>query len=163
MPMVVAYIKKVSQIDEDELFLACRQIVPAVYSTPLHPVTPGSINFAPNRVENEYQSTDVIVVGEGFFFHDRAEIIETVKAPMLRRALKEVFPDLTFSAWPTLAHAGWASDVEDAEFDGDLGVEAAIQRAIESIDVYRYRRSKLVDREIALSNAMMEAALSDPV
>lgn len=155
MPMVAAYIKDSANVDEDELFLACRQLAPAAYTTPRHPVTPGSINFFPHRVRNEYQGADVVVSCEGFFFHDRAEIIDEVKTPLLFGALKSLFPDLTFSNWPKLVQAGWASDVEDAEFEGDLEMAAAVERAQSDIAKFRDYQSRF-GRDEAIDVAMME-------
>jgi hypothetical protein len=114
------------------LFHACRHIVPAALNSDEGRLTPGSIEFDPRRVESEgILTVDVLIDIEAYHYRDRENLEE--RAENIKRALKVIFPDLTFAVWLKLVKAGWASDSVDPEFDGDMSMEAAIERVFETV------------------------------
>lgn len=46
----------------------------------------------------------------------------------MKLGFNTIFPDVTFAVFPKLVKAGWSSDTEDPEFDGEMSLEAAIAR-----------------------------------
>ncbi len=133
MPLVKALLRPGADIAEHDLFLACRHVVPAGYNSPKGRLTPGSIEFDARRVgHGNYLTVDVLLEAEAFPYKDRDNLDKRTK--MIKAALKELFPGVTFAVWPKLVRAGWASDSSDPEFDGDLSMPAAIERARAAMD-----------------------------
>jgi len=133
MPLVQT-VSWTSALAEQELFLALRQVVPAAYTYTDDPdswVTPGSIEFVPSTAQHSsYQSCPVLVFTEGYWRDSRdAEQI----AGEIEWGLKTIFDHDIFAAWAKLENAGWKSPHEDAKFDGDLTMPAAIERALADI------------------------------
>ena len=129
MPLVRIYMRPGCEISDDHLELASEEIVPACYHTKRHPLTPGSIQFVKPVRDCSGLKDDVFVETVGFFYHDRAEIIDEERAPLMGRAFEELFPGVTFAVWPTLVTAGYWADSVDPSFDGDMSMPAAIERA----------------------------------
>ncbi len=127
MPLVLARFN-IDKIDDDHLFVACREIVPAGFNSPMGPLTPGSIKFCADPVTNPRHIVDDAFLDiEAFDFEDRRDLDDRAKA--IKGALKECFPGCTFAIWPKLVTAGWSSDSTDPDFDGDMSMNAAIERA----------------------------------
>jgi len=118
------------------LEIVCRQLIPAVYSTDKHPVTPGSIVWTPPVTNSNSLEVNVFIESEGYYYPERAEIIED-RAKELRAAFAELFHGYTFAVWPKLVHAGWDADYSDPDFKGDLSMAAAIERARKAMEVAR--------------------------
>lgn len=142
MPLVRAYIavdKKGDELtvglEEDEvaekLFVACSEVVPAGMNSPEGPLTPGSIEYFPHFSSSRGMGTSVFVEIEAFPYKDRENLDD--RAETIKEALNEIFPGLTFAVWPKLVRAGWSSDHSDPDFDGDMSMEAAIQRALSAL------------------------------
>lgn len=113
---------------DEELFIALREVVPAAFNSEEGPLTPGSIEFVPGRVEqSRFLTVACFIEVEALYYKDRENLDERAEA--VRAAMKELFPWATFAVWPKLVTAGWASDSTDPEFDGDMSMEAAIDRA----------------------------------
>lgn len=131
MPLVQArYVP--GKITENELFAACREIVPAGMHSPKGPLTPGSIEFCADPVSNPRHITvDAFLAIEAFNYKDRRDL--DYRAAMMRMALSECFGGRTFAVWPKLVTAGWSSDSTDPDFDGDMSMDAAIERAKQAI------------------------------
>ena len=140
MPLVKAKIRPGADITTDDLFLACRQVVPAGINSDMGRLTPGSIEFdAAFAAKDEYLTVDVFLEVEAFPFGDRENLDE--RAEQIQIALGDIFPKRTFAAWPKLVKAGWASDSTDPEFDGDLSILAAMERARRDIEMLRHGAS----------------------
>lgn len=105
---------------------ACEEIVPAGLNSKQGPLTPGSIEFIPKIVEHGLTS-EVVIDIEAYDYGDRAENIED-RAALMKLGFNTIFPDVTFAVFPKLVKAGWSSDTEDPEFDGEMSLEAAIAR-----------------------------------
>lgn len=132
MPLVRVIKQPHAGLYEDDLFEACREVVPAGLNSPMGPLTPGSIEFdASTSGRHKYLTVDVFLEIEAFSFEDRKNLDE--RAELIKVALKELFPGVTFAVWPKLVKAGWASDSTDPEFDGDMSMPAAIERARDKI------------------------------
>ncbi len=128
MPLVKALLRPSADITEYDLFLACRHVMPAGYNSPKGRLTPGSIEFDARRVGNDnYLTVDVLLEAEAFPYEDRENLDD--RAEMIKAALKKLFPEHTFAVWPKLVVAGYASDSVDLEFDGDMSMPAALERA----------------------------------
>jgi hypothetical protein len=136
MPMVRAYVMtyfdqhfRSSKTDKTSLQLlehACKEIVPAGLNSKLGPLTPGSIEFISMTVESGL-GINVVIDIEAYDYEDRAVDIEK-RAAAMKKAFKAIFPAFTFAVFPKLVKAGWSSDTDDPEFDGDMSIEAAIER-----------------------------------
>ncbi len=136
MPMVRAYVMPyfnerftVSSKHATPLQLlqnACEEIIPAGLNSELGPLTPGSIEFIPMVVAKGL-NINVVIDIEAYHYEDRAANIEE-RAEAMKKAFNVLFPDVTFAVFPKLVKAGWSSDIEDPEFDGDMSIEAAIER-----------------------------------
>ena len=127
MPLVQARFVP-GKITADELFVACREIVPAGMNSPKGPLTPGSIEFCADPVSHPSHITvDAFLNIEAFAYTDRRDL--DYRAAMIRTALRECFGGRNFAVWPKLVKAGWSSDSTDPDFDGDMGMDAAIKRA----------------------------------
>lgn len=136
MPMVHAFVTpsfimkyKFSSRDKTPLLLlqhACEEIVPAGLNSKLGPLTPGSIEFIPMIVESGL-NINVVIAIEAYDYKDRAEDIED-RTEAMKNAFNAIFPDGTFAVFLKLVKAGWSSDTNDPEFDGDMSIEAAIER-----------------------------------
>lgn len=136
MPMVHAYVMPYfnqrfmfSSKDMKPLQLlqyACEEIIPAGLTSEQGPLTPGSIEFIPTTVA-EGLTINVVIDIEAYFYEDRAADIEE-RAEAMKSAFNAIFPDVTFAVFPKLVTAGWSSDTEDPEFDGDMSIEVAIER-----------------------------------
>ncbi len=124
--------------DMTALLLACREIVPAGFNSPMGQLTPGSIVFISNPTDPEGLTVDFFVEIEAFRYQDRENLDERAEA--IKAALREVFPDVTFAVWAKLVTAGWASDSIDPEFDGDMSMEAAIKRAQHALGERDFKR-----------------------
>lgn len=112
------------------LRLACEQIVPAAFNCSGDGrLTPGSIRFfCSTFTAQDEVPVDVFVDIEAYDFPERADNLDA-RTNNVMFALKELFPDLSFDIWPKLVKAGWATDVPDPDFEGDLSMEAAMDRA----------------------------------
>ena len=112
---------------------ACEEIVPAGLNSKQGPLTPGSIEFIPMTV-NDGLNINVVIDIEAYFYEDRlADLSERYasieeRAEAMKNAFNAIFPDVTFAVFPKLVTAGWSSDTEDPEFDGDMSLDAAIER-----------------------------------
>lgn len=53
---------------------------------------------------------------------------------MVKDALQQLFPGCGFAVWSKLVIAGWARDNSDPGFDGDMSMEAAVERAFAVIN-----------------------------
>jgi hypothetical protein len=137
MPLVHAYVGP--RFDRaDALKRACWQIVPAAYSTEQGPQNPGSIFFlhhattyADDMMGDDGLAIDVLLDVEAYDLPDRADT--EGRAAAIKDALTELFPGFRFAVFLKLVKAGYASDVPDPDFDGDLSMPAAITRAREVI------------------------------
>lgn len=132
MPLVRAYISssyhpEVLEKLTGRLRTVCGEIVPAAFNSEQGPLTPGSIEFVPQRVSSAGLTVDVLLDIEAFDYPDRANIDERCAA--IKSALRELFGRYTFAVWGKLVKSGWASDSGDPEFDGDMSMPAAIERA----------------------------------
>jgi len=135
MPMVYAHIKPVFANDWPEgmpdisntlmLQYACEEIVPAGLNSELGRLTPGSIEFISTVVDN--LNIDVIIVIDAVYYEDRAANIDD-RAKEMKEALNATFPGFTFAVFPKLSVAGWSSDTEDPEFNGDMSMASALAR-----------------------------------
>lgn len=136
MPLVRVHVDG-NEGDElvEKLFTACKEIVPAGMNSPQGPLTPGSIVFAPVFSDREALGTDVFVEIESFPYEDRENLDD--RADTIKEAFNEIFPSLTFAVWPKLVRAGWSSDHSDPDFDGDMSMEAAVQRTLSALAVTR--------------------------
>ena len=131
MPLVQARFVP-GKITADELFVACREIVPAGFNSKMGPLTPGSIEFCADPVSNPSHITVVAFLYiEAFDYKDRRDL--DYRAAMIRTALRECFGSRTFAIWAKLVTAGWSSDSTDPDFDGDMSMDAAIARAKQAI------------------------------
>lgn len=120
------------KITADELFVVCREIVPAGMHSPMGPLTPGSIEFCADPVSNPSHITvDAFLDIEAFDYEDRRNLDE--RANNIRLGLRHLFGGRNFAVWPKLVTAGWSSDSTDPDFDGDMSMEAAIERAKQAI------------------------------
>ncbi len=135
MPLVQVFIQDHLPYEKNpedlarELFVICREIVPAGFHSSQGPLTPGSIHFAHHisfglldNVLLNLEACDVV---------DRRNLDN--RAGRIRAALKEFYPWLTFAVWAKLVTAGYAGDTADPEFDGDMSMTAAIARANETL------------------------------
>ena len=113
---------------------ACEEIIPAGLNSKMGPLTPGSIEYIPTTVANGL-SIDVVIDIEAYFYKDRAKNIEK-RAKLMKRAFNAIFPNYSFAVFPKLVTAGWSSDTEDPEFDGNMSIEAAVAR-------YKVRATRL--------------------
>ena len=128
MPLTRAIIRPSARIWEHKLFLACREVVPSGFNSPEGKLTPGSLEFDAKRSNRDsYLTVDVFIEVEAFPYEDRENLDE--RAALIQIALGDIFPGITFAVWPKLVKAGWASDSIDPEFDGDMSMVAAIERA----------------------------------
>ena len=137
MPLVTAYIppNHYAASVVDQVFFACSEVVPAALNAPpLGRLTPGSIEFIPVAVPKErYTGGSIVIDIEAYHYDDRAENLEE-RSQQIRLALKElcgVGPN--FKVWCKLVYAGWSSESGDPDFDGDMSMPAAIQRAAQLI------------------------------
>lgn len=131
MPLVQARFNPAT-IKPSELFFACREIVPAGMNSPMGPLTPGSIKFcADPTIDPRYIGVDAFIDIEAYDYKDRRPLDD--RASLIREALRECFPGHDFAVWPKLVTAGWSSDDSDPEFDGDMSMPAAIERAKQAI------------------------------
>lgn len=132
MPLVRIY--HVPSLRGVDLYNACFEVVPAAFNSKQGPLTPGSIEFLarPLGVGDEI-STSAFVEIEAYDFEDRRTNIDD-RAALVKDALQLIFPGFSFAVWPKMVIAGWARDEEDPEFDGDMSMEAAIERAMAVIN-----------------------------
>jgi hypothetical protein len=135
MPLVRAYIRSshrrellvLAGADLRALRAVCDEIVPAAFNSEQGPLMPGSIEFVLQHVSLASLTIDVLLDIEAFDYPDRANIDERCAA--IKSALREVFGRYTFAVWGKLVKAGWASDSSDPEFNDDMSMPAAIERA----------------------------------
>lgn len=138
MPLVQAFIaSKMSMACHNgavrDIRLACMEIVPSAFNSEEGPITPGSIEFIPSAVPAVGRITaDVMLVIEAYDFADRKANLDE-RCEQIKQALDKLFPDYSFAVWGKLVCAGWATSNADADFDGDMSMEAAIQRASRAI------------------------------
>ena len=116
-----------------QIFNVCREIVPAGMNSKMGRLTPGSIEYFPHITSRMGMTVDVLIEIEAMYYKDRRNLNK--RAKNIKAALKKLFPELTFAVWPKLVQAGWASDSTDPEFDGDISMAAAIERARGNINV----------------------------
>lgn len=115
------------------LMHACEEIIPAGLNSKQGPLTPGSIEFIPTTVESGL-NINVVIDIEAYFYEDRladlSERYATIeeRAEAMKNAFNAIFPDVTFAVFPKLVTAGWSSDTTDSDFDGDMSMDAAIER-----------------------------------
>ncbi|MEX2033517.1 MAG: hypothetical protein WD889_03110 [Candidatus Colwellbacteria bacterium] len=128
MPLVrVRYVPEFAE-QVGDLKKVLRHVVPAGYSSEDGLLTPGSIIFIADPAQSHDELTvDVFVEAEAYFKPKRTDIEERSK--LIGEALEEIFPGTTFAVWPKLVNAGWFRRTEDPEFEGDLSMPAAIERA----------------------------------
>lgn len=132
MPLVRLYMRRAGDVNEHDLEIACEEIVPAVYHTDKHPLTPGSIQFVPPVYGCSGLKDDVFIETEGFLYKDRVGLVtgdDAERPRMMKAAFAALFPQLSFAVWPKLVKAGYAADSMDPEFAGDMSMEAAVHRA----------------------------------
>lgn len=132
MPLVRVHVDG-EQYDElvEMLFIACWEVVPAGMNSQKGPLTPGSIVFTSIISDRTKLGVDVFVEIEAFPYEDRENLDD--RAEMIKEALSEIFPSLAIAVWPKLVHAGWSSDNSDPDFDGDMSMESAVQRALATL------------------------------
>lgn len=112
----------------DNLRIACDEVVPAGLHSDQGQLTPGSIEFfASPKSDHDSMSADVFVDIEAYYYDDREDT--EYRSIMIKEALKQLFPGVSFAVWAKLVVAGWASDTPDPEFDGSMSMDAAVQRA----------------------------------
>ena len=105
---------------------ACEEIIPAGLNSKKGALTPGSIEFIPTTVDDGL-NINVVIDIEAYFYKGRAKNIEK-RAKRMKEAFNTIFPDYTFAVFPKLVTAGWSSDTDDPEFDGDMSIAAAVTR-----------------------------------
>ena len=128
MPLTRALLDPNAKIREYDLYWALYEIIPAGFHCDEGRLTPGSIEFIPHRVSgSQWLTVDVVLDIEAFPYKERENLDE--RAKNIKTALKGLFPGVTFAVWPKLVNAGWASDSSDPDFDGDMSMPAAIERA----------------------------------
>jgi len=140
MPLVRAHFDKEKTEPREfgqMLFWALREIVPSAFNSDQGPLTPGSIQFIEIDTPSYGLNVDAFVEVEAYFYEDRDNNLD-VRCQLIKEALNQLFPDYTFAIWPKLVRAGYASDVSDPEFDGDMSMEAAIQRAAAALTLKFY-------------------------
>lgn len=143
MPLVRVYVGNdvddgnfidVDQLEEtaDDVFDACNEVVPAGVSSDMGPLAPGCIQYFPELTKRKGMTVDVFVEIEAYEHEDRMNVDE--RAEEIKKALSELFPRLTFAVWLKLVKAGYASDSTDPKFNGDMSMNAAVQRARMELD-----------------------------
>lgn len=146
MPFVLGYYKA-EEISAEDLKIAYRELVPAAFHSPQGPLTPGSIEA---RIKKQTEEDDINVgvftKVEAYDLPDRAENLQE-RAMMLEAALDELFPGVGFGVWACLVKAGWASDTDDPEFNGDMSMAAAIARVREILGASPLDRKLLVYKQ----------------
>lgn len=106
----------------------CREIVPAAFNSEKGRLTPGSIEFLADPIRSQSQLTvDVLLELEAFHYDDREDMDD--RCDYVRRAVEELFPNFSCAVWGKLVTAGWSSPSSDPEFDGDMSMPAALERA----------------------------------
>jgi len=108
------------------LQFACEEIIPAGLNSAQGPLTPGSIEFIPTTVVDGL-GVHVVIDVEAYSYDDRTADIEE-RAERIKQALSMMFPHCKFAVFLKLVVAGWSSDTEDPEFDGDMSIDAAMAR-----------------------------------
>ncbi len=146
MPFVLGYYKA-DEISVVDLKIAYRELVPAAFHSPQGPLTPGSIEA---RIKKQTEEDDINVgvftKVEAYDLPDRAENLQE-RAEMLEAALDELFPGVGFGVWACLVKAGWASDTDDPDFDGDMSMTAAVARVREMLAASPLDRKLLVYKQ----------------
>lgn len=134
MPLVRASAKTIPGLHLNSLGVALQEIVPAAFNSLEGRLTPGSIEFFGNFVPSNgvRMSTDVFIDIEAMRFDDRQANLDE-RTELVKSAMNNLFPRLTFAVWPKLVIAGWASDIPDPEFFGNMSMDAAMQRASEAL------------------------------
>ncbi len=138
MPLVQAFVaSRVNMTCRNgavrDIGLACLEVVPSAFNSEEGALTPGSIEFIPFAVPSVgHMTADVVLVIEAYDFADRKANLDE-RCEQIKQALEELFPDYSFAVWGKLVCAGWATNSTDADFDGDMSMEAAIQRASRAI------------------------------
>jgi hypothetical protein len=137
VPKVTVYYNPKCFLEEiDDLGEVLEELVPGALNTEKGRLTPGSIElFAFRRGVHDRASNDVLVDIEACYYDDRAPAEK--RAETIQRALSGLFPNNTFAVWLKLVNAGWASDVHDPDFDGDLSFKAALERAMSRLKEVR--------------------------
>ena len=158
MPRVRVSIREDCFVNPDEIFLACRDLVPAAFHCEegeTGKLTPGTIVFElVQGIKAPYQGTAVLVEAEAYSYPERDRNVEK-RAQSVRLLLGELFPDLSFSVWLKTVNGGWASDMSDAGFSGSMSMSAACGRARDNIELYRLKRKANEPDPLA---AVLEAA-----
>lgn len=114
---------------KDWFRLALWEIVPSALNSEQGPLTPGSIAYAAAWIENTKGLTvDAFIRVEAFYYDDRAANLD-VRAELIGQAMEELFSGKTFAVWPVLVTAGWYRKQPDPNFDGDMSMPAALNRA----------------------------------
>jgi hypothetical protein len=116
------------------LMHVCREIIPAAMTCDEVMLTPGSIEFYNQQAVygcGEYgQDVDVVIDIEASSTPSRSANRDE-RATSIMDALHELAPQTTFAVHLKLVDACWLSDANDPDFDGDMSMEAAIERVRE--------------------------------
>ena len=129
MPLVNVRYNPKRFYEVDNLRIACSELVPAAFHCLEGQLSPGSIEFfALPSESHDSMHCDVFVAVEAYHYEEREHDLDE-RTKRLHSLLKELFTDITFAVWPKLVTAGWASDVPDLDFDGDMSMGAAFGRA----------------------------------
>jgi hypothetical protein len=132
MPLVRIY--HVPRLRGVDLYNACYEVVPAAFNSEQGPLTPGSIEFFARPLgAGDEISTSAFVEIEAYDYEDRRANLDQ-RAVMVKDALQQLFPGCGFAVWSKLVIAGWARDNSDPGFDGDMSMEAAVERAFAVIN-----------------------------
>lgn len=127
MPLVRVFAN--TDVDLFDFNAACSEIIPAGMNSPMGPLTPGSVQIeGRHKVPSKDDfMVDVFVEIEAYDYEDRDANLDD-RCNAIKEAFNTLFPDLTFAVWGKLVRAGWASDVSDPDFDGEMSMEAAVKR-----------------------------------
>jgi hypothetical protein len=119
-----------TDFEVNQLRLALKQLVASALHTEQGPLGPGGITFFADPMgPHDDCATKVFVDIEAYDVPDRGPA--EARSDAIRLALRELFPNLTFSIWVKLENAGWSSDVNDPPpFEGGVTMQGAIDRAL---------------------------------
>lgn len=149
MPLVRAYISA-NAMDNSrwgnidtliyQLHRACKEVVPAGINSREGPLTPGGIVFIPQIVPWYGMDVDVLLEIDAYAYKDRVKNRDT-RARQIKDALYLLFGPphemtrnaLRFAVMVKLTTFGWASDTQNPQFNGDMSMRAAIERAGKSM------------------------------
>jgi hypothetical protein len=146
MPAVKALVKRTSGITLDEVECILGEIIPAALNCTTNGpdpdagrLSPGSIQFDGSYVPNSSHNNEVAVWIFSNYYPERKGQLRATDERWLRKCFHAAYGrEVSISFFVMmLEHTFWTSDVADPEFDGDMSMPAAIERAREALAANR--------------------------